>query len=111
MAIPEGRQRAGVNVGMTGIQNMSSQLSPSTGMEFDASIYEGPQMKADEVIAMRTLFEACDTDGSGSIPLKELKSRLVVKCRNSYTFCTLKIEAAGTHNIAASCHAPPLPHP
>ncbi|CDJ41384.1 caltractin (centrin), putative [Eimeria tenella] len=62
---------------MTGIQNMSSQLSPSTGMEFDASIYEGPQMKADEVIAMRTLFEACDTDGSGSIPLKELKSRLV----------------------------------
>lgn len=93
------------------MQNMGSQLSPSTGMEFDASVYEGPQMKADEVIAMRTLFEACDTDGSGSIPLKELKSRLVVKCRNSYTFCTLKIESAETHNIAANHHVPSLPTP
>lgn len=46
-------------------------------MEFDASTYEGPLMKTDEVIAMKTLFESCDTDGSGSIPLKEFKSRLV----------------------------------
>ncbi|CDJ27301.1 caltractin (centrin), putative [Eimeria mitis] len=28
-------------------------------------------------MAMRTLFEACDTDGTGTIPLKELKNRLV----------------------------------
>lgn len=51
----------------------------TNAMEFDASNYEGPLMKADEVVAMRTLFEACDTDGSGAIPLKEFKSRLVVE--------------------------------
>ncbi|KAL8425739.1 hypothetical protein Efla_003117 [Eimeria flavescens] len=45
-------------------------------MEFDASAYEGPLMKSDEVIALRTLFKACETDGSGSIPLKEFRSRL-----------------------------------
>ncbi|KAL8436173.1 hypothetical protein ACSSS7_001903 [Eimeria intestinalis] len=46
-------------------------------MEFDASAYEGPLMKNDEVVALRMLFEACDIEGSGSIPLKEFKSRLV----------------------------------
>ena len=48
-------------------------------MEFDASAYEGPLMKTEEVLAMRSLFEACDTEGVGSIPLKEFRSRLVVK--------------------------------
>lgn len=58
---------------------MNFQLSTAAGAEFDASAYEGPLMKADEVMAMRVLFEACDIDGSGTIPLKELKSRLVVR--------------------------------
>ncbi|CDJ53472.1 caltractin (centrin), putative [Eimeria brunetti] len=62
---------------MTGGRPPNLQLSPSAGVEFDASVYEGPLMKADEVMAMRILFEACDTDGTGTIPLKELKSRLV----------------------------------
>lgn len=46
-------------------------------MEFDASAYEGPFMKTDEVVAIKGLFDACDTDGSGLVPLKEFKSRLV----------------------------------
>ncbi|CDI79779.1 caltractin (centrin), putative [Eimeria acervulina] len=62
---------------MTGGKQMNFQLSTAAGAEFDASAYEGPLMKADEVMAMRVLFEACDIDGSGTIPLKELKSRLV----------------------------------
>ncbi|XP_026191787.1 caltractin [Cyclospora cayetanensis] len=62
---------------MVGRRQPSSQMCPSTGVEFDTSAYEGPFMKADEVAAMRVLFEACDRDGSGSVPLNEFKSRLV----------------------------------
>ncbi|CDI82781.1 caltractin (centrin), putative [Eimeria praecox] len=62
---------------MTGGRQPNLQFSSAAGAEFDASVYEGPLMKTDEVVAMRVLFEACDTDGTGTIPLKELKSRLV----------------------------------
>lgn len=65
---------------MTGGRQRAALLSTGA-MEFDASAYEGPTMKTDEVVAMRMLFEACDTEGSGAIPLKEFKSRLVVNLR------------------------------
>lgn len=36
-------------------------------------------MKADEVLAFKVLFDSCDVDGTGVIPLKEFRSRLMVR--------------------------------
>ncbi|PFH33100.1 EF hand domain-containing protein [Besnoitia besnoiti] len=44
--------------------------------EFDPQKYERPSMKQDEIAALKRLFDACDTEGTGQIHLRDLKHRM-----------------------------------
>ncbi|PHJ22952.1 ef hand domain-containing protein [Cystoisospora suis] len=53
-----------------------SKLKNRSANEFDPQKYERPGMKQEEILALKKIFDACDVEGSGSIQLRDVKTRL-----------------------------------